>query len=368
MKELLTFIFYVIAGNERARIDETDTATDKWYELILTHTDNSKETVKRKNTFDEISKDCRQYMDKYRFDEINIVICENQELPKKIFHFFSDALVYSMIHDYYRFSELLENMRFVGKITFQKNDSSPKIKKAYYNYGEAADIFIDEIAFRYFRHLICYIPDNGEEDNPEDGCTYNDFLEITEGNTDLARHLFDEVTWEYPSTLYEQWASYGTLDELEKMYEEKTTVYSYTDSGDFVRCNNCDKTMLVPTGADKCPSCHYEGALAWADEEQQELTHSQLEETGKFRAIVKNELEPSEYLSVEALIEDFGSTSYKRFSNSNKNIWEIIDNDRTIYSGTEEEMKTTFQKIVDGKLGAGCERDLKLIEVHDIHK
>ncbi|KAA6302824.1 MAG: hypothetical protein EZS26_000994 [Candidatus Ordinivivax streblomastigis] len=323
MEEFLSYFFYVLAANERTRIDEADSNLNKWYELIIAQTDNSEETVKRGNTFDEISKDCKQYMDKYRFDEINIVICENQKAPEKIYHFFSDALVYSMIHDYYRFSELLENMRFVGEIKFQKNGSSPKIKKAYYNYGEAADIFIDEIAFRYFRHLICYIPDYGEENNPEDGLTYNDFLEITEGNTDLARHLFDEVTWEYPSTLYEQWASSGTLDELEEMYEEKTTVYSYTDTGDFVHCNNCNNTMLLPTGADRCPLCHYEEWIAWVNEDQTEVTYSELEKSGKYNIERRGKLEPSEYLSVKVMVKEFGSTyqSTCHSYNNKINLW-----------------------------------------------
>jgi hypothetical protein len=211
-----------------------------------------------------------------------------------------------MIHDYFRHLEELEDMRFIGTIQFPEDGSAPKFKKEYYNYGEEAEIFIDEIAFRYFRNMVCYIPDNGDETEPkENGCTYNDFWEIAEENATIACHLFYEVTWEYPSTLYEQWDAHGTLDELKEMYAEKTTVYSYTGSGDFVHCNNCNKTMLVPSGADKCPACCFEGALAWVDESLQETTHDELVASGKYEVVVKNEPEPSEYLSNEVLINEF---------------------------------------------------------------
>jgi hypothetical protein len=210
MKDLLTYIFYVLAGNERARIDEADANSDKWYKLVVTYDDGSIGSVESGDTFAQVIKNMEQYACKYRFDRVNIGIWENKKLPNNIYSFFSTSLIYSIIHDYFRHQNELEKMRFVGEITF--SEDKPQPKKAYYNYGETVDIFIDEIAFRYFHHLTCYIPDNGEENNPEDGCTYNDFIEITKGNTEIARHLFDEVTWEYPSTLYEQWASSGTWD------------------------------------------------------------------------------------------------------------------------------------------------------------
>ncbi|MDR3266000.1 MAG: hypothetical protein LBT24_00305 [Tannerella sp.] len=305
MDDLLTYIFYVIAANERARIDEADANPNKWYELFITHEDGSTETVEKCKTMAEMVPRVENYASKYRFDCINIVIMENQKSPASIFRFFTDALIYSLILDYFRHLEKLRNMRFVGEIRFPEDGSAPKFKKEYYNYGEVANIFIDEIAFSYFHNMICYIPDLGEEEKTEDGCTYNDFLEIAEGNEKIARHLFDEVTWEYPSTLYEQWESYGTLDELEKVFKEQTTLYSYVDSGDLVHCNNCDTSMLVPIGADKCPACHFEGALAWVDDNRQEASLSELDATGEFNITVKNEPESVEYLSVEVLRDEY---------------------------------------------------------------
>jgi hypothetical protein len=359
MKDLLTYLFFTIAGEEAERIKEADSNPGKWYELFIIREDDSTETVESSNTFSEIIKNIEQYAVKYKFDCINIGIYENRESPNNSYSFFSTSLLYSIIFDYFRRMEKLDNMRFAGSITFV--DHNPVLEKEYV--GDESNIFINEIAFTYFHNLVCYLPDYGEETDPADWCTRKDFLEITNNDEKLAQHLFDEVTWEYPSTLFDQWDSHGTLDEWEKM-----TVYSYTDSGDFVHCNYCDKTMLLPIGADKCPSCHYEGSLAWADENQPEMTRSELEQLEKYNIVDKDKLEFSEYLSVEALIEDFGSTSYEKLNNSGKNIWEIIDSGRTIFSGNEEEMQTTFQEIVNGEIVLEWDGDLKLIEIHGIHK
>jgi hypothetical protein len=364
MEDLLTFIFCCLADRERTRIDEADANPDRWYEVITTRSDSSIETLNISDTFKGIIQNFEQYMEKYRFDEINIVICENRKRPEQVYSLFSDALIYSIIHDYFRHSGRLEEMRFVGEIQFQEDGSTPVFKKEYHNYGEEAEIFIDEIAFLYFRNMICYIPDNGDESKPEDGCTYHDFLETAGGNAMIARHLFYEVTWEYPSTLYEQWEAHGTLDELEKMYAEKQQVYTYAGSGDFVRCNYCDKILLVPTGADKCPLCYYEGALAWADESCMETTRAELENSGKYEMIAQHEPEPSEYLSDDVLINEFETSPNFRFRNSENNHWEILDGNRLIRCGSWKEMKSAFKRIIEGEENVEWEGDLKLAEIH----
>jgi len=49
-------------------------------------------------------------------------------------------------------------------------------------------------------------------------------------------------------------------------------------------------------------------------------------------------------------------------------MWEITDNNGTIYSGNEEEMKTLFEQIEKGETEEKWEGDLRLIEVHSIYK
>jgi hypothetical protein len=49
-------------------------------------------------------------------------------------------------------------------------------------------------------------------------------------------------------------------------------------------------------------------------------------------------------------------------------MWEIIDNNGTLYSGKEDDITTIFQDIREGKIEEDWNGDLKLVQVHDIHK
>lgn len=40
---------------------------------------------------------------------------------------------------------------------------------------------------------------------------------------------------------------------------------------DYVVCNNCDETLLVAIGEEKCPECQFEGSMRWADDNRQEV-------------------------------------------------------------------------------------------------
>ena len=49
-------------------------------------------------------------------------------------------------------------------------------------------------------------------------------------------------------------------------------------------------------------------------------------------------------------------------------MWEITDNKGIIYSGKEDEIKLIYQQIIESKIEVSWEGDLKLIQVHAIHK
>lgn len=49
-------------------------------------------------------------------------------------------------------------------------------------------------------------------------------------------------------------------------------------------------------------------------------------------------------------------------------MWEITDNNGTIYSGNEDEITTLFQQIKDGEIEEEWTGDLRLIQIHSIHK
>lgn len=50
------------------------------------------------------------------------------------------------------------------------------------------------------------------------------------------------------------------------------------------------------------------------------------------------------------------------------NLWEIIDENGCVYSGNETDMRFTFENIVDNKADLEWTGDIKLVEVHGIHR
>jgi hypothetical protein len=148
------------------------------------------------------------------------------------------------------------------------------------------------------------------------------------------------------------------------MKTKKQTVHVYINAGDFVHCNNCGKIMLLPTGADKCPACYFEGALDWENEKLKEASLFEIKNLGKYNIAIENELNLSEYLSDEVLTGEFEICPDFRFQNRKNNQWEIIDDERVIYFGEEEVVKSIFKKIVYGEYCKEWKGDLKLIEVH----
>jgi RecJ-like exonuclease len=42
---------------------------------------------------------------------------------------------------------------------------------------------------------------------------------------------------------------------------------------DNVKCCNCEFDGLVDFGEEKCPKCNFVGALAWKDDEEQEVNN-----------------------------------------------------------------------------------------------
>lgn len=91
---------------------------------------------------------------------------------------------------------------------------------------EQGFVFKDEEAYETDKKRICYVPELSDE-----GYTGDDFLRIA-GEQDLADELFDSVDWQHPESLWEEWWTYGELD----------------------NCQNCGKPFFC-YGADKCYRC-----------------------------------------------------------------------------------------------------------------
>lgn len=81
---------------------------------------------------------------------------------------------------------------------------------------------------------------------------------------------------------------------------ETIRVHAYTESGDFVKCNNCDIYLLLPFGADKCPQCQKSGCLSWNDESLQEANYDELIKR-RYNISSHRALLPEQYLSEEIL-------------------------------------------------------------------
>lgn len=104
------------------------------------------------------------------------------------------------------------------------------------------------------------------------------------------------------------WDERDYLIEIDKFYQEKikkeypNELHTFTDFGDLVKCNNCDKTMLLPVGSEICPCCHTEGCLAWVNDEHQEAFSKDLK--SQYRIISEDVLSPEECPTQETLQEE----------------------------------------------------------------
>ena len=48
-------------------------------------------------------------------------------------------------------------------------------------------------------------------------------------------------------------------------------------------------------------------------------------------------------------------------------MWEIIDNNGTIYSGNEDEIKIIYEQIIEGIIEESWNGDLRLTQIHEIN-
>jgi len=319
IKDLLEYIRVGIRAEFAARISEADTNPDKWYELMVIYNDGSTQTVESGGTFDECFKSVCNYIDKYRFDRMNIDIWKDRNNPENEEGLFCQALIYKRIREYLENKKELRWNNMCGSFHF---DEQGKPADHQTEYNGTGSIFKDEIAFTYFSDMVCYISEGESEDEfdlEEDGylgSTYQDILSICKGHKDNARSLFNTAEWEHPSTIYDQWDYNGILEEEE--VDGKPVLIVFSDEGDLVKCTWCEKIMIVPTGADKCPHCYYVGSLGWIENEKQEVKLSEIEDENKFHMVIKDDPEPEEYLSKEVLQEEFDITPSGKYENKDK--------------------------------------------------
>lgn len=63
--------------------------------------------------------------------------------------------------------------------------------------------------------------------------------------------------------------------------DRRTKENSSIDSGDFITCCNCGRTMLVNIGTEKCPECDEE-TLMWEDKDNEEVSDDYFYNNGDY--------------------------------------------------------------------------------------
>lgn len=58
----------------------------------------------------------------------------------------------------------------------------------------------------------------------------------------------------------------------------KIYVPKHEEYGDYVRCCDCGRLMVVKCGTDDCPSCHSIGTLMWASDTEHEVNVKEFKE------------------------------------------------------------------------------------------
>lgn len=113
----------------------------------------------------------------------------------------------------------------IGSYTPETDEAEAVTCREYYRQGF---IFKDEEAFLKFPDKVCYVPELSDE-----GYTRQNFLDMCNGQVDVATMIFETVDWQSPETL---------LNEMYDTYEI-----------DF--CPVCQKIYFMMGEQKPCPIC-----------------------------------------------------------------------------------------------------------------
>ena len=113
----------------------------------------------------------------------------------------------------------------IGEFQPGTEASEEMIIKVFHSQGW---IFKDEEAFELYPDKVCYIPELSDEKY-----TRNDFMELFNGQYELAAECFHSVDWQHPETWKDEQFSYYEMD----------------------YCPKCKKIYLMPGEQIPCPIC-----------------------------------------------------------------------------------------------------------------
>lgn len=119
--------------------------------------------------------------------------------------------MYKALQDYFALSGELSRMKMVGTVSYDANRSKDVFTREYCGEGE---YFADEVAFRYFRNVVCHVCEHSEPTDPNDesgiigpdqGVTRSDLVAMCGGDENKAAELFGRLDWRSPTTLLDDW-------------------------------------------------------------------------------------------------------------------------------------------------------------------
>ena len=119
-------------------------------------------------------------------------------------------------------------MDTIGSLAYDRKNGNYIIHRGSTDQGY---VYKNESNFKRHKDRPCYVPELSD-----DIYTGNDFVEMCNGQKDIAALLFESVDWQSPGTLLDEWM----------------------DTDEIVKCERCGKLVLYGGGmeADHCPYCN----------------------------------------------------------------------------------------------------------------
>lgn len=123
-----------------------------------------------------------------------------------LFYLFDNAkkmYITEVSYDFTSFED--KNYTRCGRVFYDDKGKVIKIEKELCTWGIGNNgyIFYDQEAYETSLDKPCYAPEYADAD--DEYFTHQDFLDLCDGDEELARDLFDMVDWQYPESLLAEW-------------------------------------------------------------------------------------------------------------------------------------------------------------------
>lgn len=213
MKPEYQALLLAIKLNNKRNIERADADPHQWYELFVNEGPKTgSHTETKGSTFEEVASRFESVAEEYGLDRINIDIWwTTNGMPKPHTELFTSFFMYKALRDYFALSGELSRMKMVGTVSYDANRSKDVFTREHCGEGE---YFADEVAFRYFRNVVCHVCEHIEPADPNDesgiigpdqGVTRADLVAMCGGDENKAAKLFGRLDWRSPETLLDDW-------------------------------------------------------------------------------------------------------------------------------------------------------------------